>query len=334
MVVENRSVLWSQGHHRVSKLGSSSDRHREAMVERLKGHVRSITDRLVGEGDMNPSLDEAYQFIVSQHTVPVEKVRALLDFLRKKPPEAFNHFQATLCEVGCGDLAASTSDASELDEAELGSLPAFERISSGSPASVERARQRLKISYKEVPVFRRSKGESSKDLCSEWTGKKGGVEEVLANALVARQVNLCDLWQPEYGGKKPDAVGTAGLGKMRSFTLKAAHEWCRGGFWEGLALVRSIRCRDKSVWRAGTVSELFGLRELGLSAEEEREVEAFITDHSEQVALVCDGLDEGSVDKNSFLWRILCGECLPGLRLIVTAPPCSSPPRSEKVRRS
>ena len=262
------------------------DRHREAMVERLQGHVMSITDRLVGEGDMNPSLDEA-----------------------------------------------STSDASEL-EAELGSLPAFERISSGSPASVERAGQRLKISYKEVPVFRRTKGGSSKDLCSEWTGKKGGVEEVLANAFVARQVNLCDLWQPEHGGKKADAVGTAGLGKMRSFTLKATHEWCRGGIWEGLALVRSIRCRDKSVWRIGTVSELFRLRELGLSAAEEREVEAFITDHSEQVALVCDGLDEGSVDKNSFLWRILCGECLPGLRLIVTAPPCSSPARSEKVRRS
>ena len=266
------------------------DRHREAMVERLQGHVMTITDRLVRQGDMNPSLDEAYQFIVSQHTVPVEKVRALLDFLRKKPPEAFDHFQVALGELGCGDLAAmSATDACEL-EAELDSLSAFERISSGFPASVERARERLKTSYKKAAEkvhvlegLSRSKDGGSKDLddvfvniglvssdeveklCSKWTGKDGGVEEVLANALVARQVSLCDLWQADHGGKRPDsilALGTAGSGKTLAFTVKATYEWCGGEFWEKMALLRTIRCRDKSVWRAGTVSELFRLREL------------------------------------------------------------------------
>ena len=327
------------------------DRHREAMVERLQGHVMDIADRLVRQGDMNPSLDEAHQFIVSQHTVPVEKVRALLDFLRKKPPEAFDHFQAALCDLGCGGQAASTSDVIEL-EAELGSLSAFERISLGFSASVERVRNRLKTSYlkaaEKIHVLEglsRSKDGDSKDLddvfvnigivssdeveklCSEWTGKDGGVEQVLANALVARQVSLCDLWQAEHGGKKPDsilALGTAGSGKTLAFTVKATYEWCGGEFWEEMALLRTIRCRDKSVWRAGTVSELFRLRELGLSVTEEREVEAFIIDYAEQVALVCDGLDEGSVDKDSFLWRVLRRECLPGLRLVVTSRPCAA----------
>ena len=37
-----------------------------------------------------------------------------------------------------------------------------------------------------------------------------------------------------------------------------------------------------------------------------------------------DGLDEGSVDKDSFLWSVLCGECLPGLRIVVTSRPCAA----------
>ena len=78
------------------------------------------------------------------------------------------------------------------------------------------------------------------------------------------------------------------------------------------------------MWRAGTVSELFRLRELGLSVEEEKEVEAFIVKHPRKVALVCDGLDEGSVDEDSFLWRVLTRECLPGLRVIVTSRPCAA----------
>ena len=327
------------------------DRHREVMLERLQGHVLNMADRLVQEGDMNPSLDEEYQSVMSQHTVPVEKVRALLDFLRKKPPEAFDHFQAALCELGCGELAAAATDVSEL-ETELGSLPVFERISSGFPASVERARQRLKTSYKKAAEkvhvlegLSRGKEGSSKDLddifvniglvssdeveklCSEWTGKDGGVEEVLADALVDRQVSLCDLWQAMPGGKTPEsilALGTAGSGKTLAFTVKATYEWCEGEFWEQMALLRTIRCRDKSVWRARRVTELFRLPELGLSATEEKEVEKFITDHSGQVALMCDGLDEGRVDKDSFLWRVLCGECLPGLRLIVTSRPCAA----------
>ena len=329
------------------------DKQREAMVKRLQGHIMEIVDRLVQEGNMNPSLDEAYQLIASQHTVPVEKVRCLLDFLRRKPPEAFDHFQSALFEFGCDDLAASYSDARDSPDGSSDSLSAFERLSLSFPESVERARKLLKASYlkaaEKVHVLEgisRSREGSSKDLddifvniglvssddveklCSEWTGKDGGVEEVLANALVARQVGLCDLWQArEEGEKEPDSVialGTAGSGKTLAFTMKATYEWCGGRFWEQMALLRTIRCRDKSVWSAGTVSELFKLRRIGLSTAEEKEVEGFITEHPAQVALVCDGLDEGSVDKDSFLWSVLCGECLAGLRIVVTSRPCAA----------
>ena len=330
------------------------DKQREVMLKRLQGHVMDIADRLVREGHMDPSLDEAYQLIMSQHTVPVQRARCLIDFLRRKPPETFDHFQSALDELGFGELSASDDDVREL-EAEMNSLPAFERLSSCFPASVERARELLKTSYlkaaESIHVLEgisRNKEGGSKELdeifvdiglvssdeverlCSEWTGEDGGVEAVLANALVARQVSLCDLWRARHGlgGKKePDkilALGTAGSGKTLAFTTKANYEWCGGKFWEQMALLRTIRCRDKSVWRAGTVSELFRLRELGLSAAEEKDVEAFITEHPGQVVLVCDGLDEGSADKDTFLWRVLSGECLPGLRIIVTSRPCAA----------
>ena len=301
---------------------------------------------------MDPSLDEAYQVIVSQHTVPVQKARCLIDFLRRKPPETFDHFQSALDELGCGELSASKKDVKKL-EAELSSLPEFERLSTFFPASVERTRNLLKTSYvkaaesvhvleglsrsvegslKELEEIFVNIGLVSSDdvkkLCSEWTGKDGGVEAVLANALEARQVSLCDLWRARQGSEKePDkilALGTAGSGKTLAFTIKATYEWCGGRFWEQMALLRTIRCRDKSVWRAGTVSELFRLRELGLSISEEKEVEAFITEHPGQVVLVCDGLDEGSVDKGHVPVACSLGEGLAGLRIIVTSRPCAA----------
>ena len=234
------------------------------------------------------------------------------------------------------------------------SVTPFERISSCFPASVEKARRLLKNAYvgaaQKIHVLEGlsrcgdeeslkaledifvniglvSSGEVRK-LCSEWTGKDEGVEKVLANALMSRQLSLCDLWKAAQGREKePDtvvALGTAGSGKTLAFTTKAGYEWTTGTFWEQMALVRTIRCRDKSVWRAETVSELFRLQRLGLTPDEEKDVQAFIIEHPRQVALVCDGLDEGSVDKDSLLWDILSRQCLPGLRIVVTSRPCTA----------
>ena len=330
------------------------DRHREEMVRRLQDHVMAIVDRLVQEGDVDPALDEAYQFVVAAHTVPVEKVRRLLDSLHKRSPEAFEHFQSALRENGCGDLTAKDDDVRTL-EAELDALPAFQRLSLelGIPASVREARECLLRSYLEAAsevhmladvsrgdeeVFRHledmfvniglvSSNEVEK-LCSEWTGKDGGVEEVLAQAMNARQVTLHGLLEAQReGGKAPVrimALGTAGSGKSFTFTMKAAYDWCGGTMWEKIALLRTIRCRDKGAWHAKTISELFQLRELGLSAAQEVEVEKFISQHPSHFALVCDGLDEGQVDESSFLWRVMNGTSLRGLRVIITSRPCSA----------
>ena len=342
------------------------DRHREAMVRRLQGHVMAIVDRLVQEGDINPSLDEAYQSIVSPYSVPVEKVRQLLDSLRSRTPEAFDHFQSALREHGCRNLAITAEDVRKL-EAELDLLPVFQRLSLevGVPGSVAEARRRLQRTYLEaasevhmladtsrsadeglkfvedvfVDVGLVSSDEVEK-LCLKWTGKDGGVEEVLSQAMKARRISLSGLLQANREGEKDPvrvvALGTAGSGKTFTFTQKVTYEWCGGEFWAKIAFLQTLRCRDKSVWQAKTIAELFRLRELGLSSEQEAEAEAFIAQHPEHVALVCDGLDEGHVDEDSFLWRVMNGTSLRGLIVIVTSRPCraiSSLSRSGSVHR-
>ena len=60
----------------------------------------------VREGRLDPAL-ETYQFISSAYTLPVDRVRRLLDWLRGKSQQVFNQFQCALIENGCGDLLAS-----------------------------------------------------------------------------------------------------------------------------------------------------------------------------------------------------------------------------------
>ena len=100
------------------------------------------------------------------------------------------------------------------------------------------------------------------------------------------------------------SLGRAGSGKSFTFTVKAECDWSGGTLWEDIALPWTICCqdetRDNGIWRANKISELFHLRELGLSAAQEVEVEACISDYPEHFALVCDGLDEGKVKEQFF----------------------------------
>ena len=315
--------------------------------------MKAVLDRLVQESEINPFHDEAYQLISSSHTVEVEKVRHLLDFLRMRSAEAFCHFQRVLCENECEDLVAKDNDIQQL-EAELELLPSFEKLSLrfGIPNGVLKVRKQLHRSYLEAAsevhmmadVTSRASAEGLRDLkdvfvniglvssdemekwCSEWTGKDRGVEEVLSKALEARPTDLhCLLKTLQRGHKDPVrvmALGAAGSGKSFTFTRKAPYDWSGGNLWEDIALLQTVRCRDKSVWRAKTISELFRLDDFGLSAREETEVRTFITEHPKHVVLVCDGLDEGRVDEGSLLWRIMRGDSLRGLRMVITSRPC------------
>ena len=124
------------------------------------------------------------------------------------------------------------------------------------------------------------------------------------------------------------AAGIAGSGKSTAFTLKAAFEWakvdCEEPFWELFALFFTGSLTDPSWWKAKDLVELFGLGRYGLTDVEKEEVVAYMCDHSEEILLVADSLDEADVDKRSLLWRVLCGKCqdLPKLHVIICSRPC------------
>ena len=104
----------------------------------------NIVDCLVQQGHVNPALDEVYQFIAATHSLPVEKVRCLLDSLRSRSQEAFACFQAALLDNGCEDLVPGEDAAREL-EIDSRSLPRFEKCSLalGVPACVVQVRRFL-----------------------------------------------------------------------------------------------------------------------------------------------------------------------------------------------
>ena len=83
------------------------------------------------------------------------------------------------------------------------------------------------------------------------------------------------------------------------------------------------------MWQAKTLADLLKLAQLHLNAKEQEEVVEFITNHPDNVVIVCDGLDEGSVNefKSSLMWSLLKGNCVGipySLRLVVTTRPCSA----------
>ena len=85
------------------------------------------------------------------------------------------------------------------------------------------------------------------------------------------------------------------------------------------------------MWQGNLLPDLLQLARLNFNVKEQEEVVQFITNHPDQVAIVCDDLDEGDVDefKGSLMWSlyILQGNCVgvsSRLRLVVTTRPCSA----------
>ena len=144
-------------------------------------------------------------------------------------------------------------------------------------------------------------------------------------------LTLEDVFKAKQKGESdPDkvvAAGGAGCGESVCFTRKAPYEWACGRLWKQFALFFCLELRDKSMWQAKTLEDLLKLAKLHLSIKEQDEVVQFVTNHPDQVVIICDGLDEGSVDESSLLWRLLQGKCAgapSNLRVIITTRPCKA----------
>ena len=330
----------------------------------MQNVVPKVLDHLVDKGKIDPLRSEVYQEIMLDTTPPVQKARKLLDWLATQPPDVFWTFQHAIRQdclqtEAVHRLAVSDKEMRDLMERVKNmSLP--ERLDLMSCRGVIKAREQLRKTY-----LSRDKLLMSAGLAK---GKTMTMDKILVNVclLSAEEAKKAfdkpsfssyedrELYdylfkkilqgQPSFlsleevfkakreGEEDPDKVmasGGAGCGKSVCFTHKAPYDWANGELWQQFALLFCLELRDKSVWQAKTLPELLKLPQLNLNAKEQEDVVEFIISHPDKVVIVCDGLDEGSVDefKGSFMWSLLQGKCVgipSSLRLVVTTRPCSA----------
>ena len=326
-------------------------RHEDTLVERMS--TMDIADHLTQAGRMKERMD-VYQQIESQVTIPNERARLLLGFAKKQSSACFWDFQNALAaDSASSDLAISRKD----EQVVAGSFSAEELTAAfysgweeGRPVSVVTVNKKLKERYRalKMPSLDAEAGRKpvsldeirvnicllSADKLDALCGSPGQSQPFKLDNLKEKAssvVNLEDLFSKRAVSEAADllmAAGIAGSGKSTAFTLKAAFEWakvdCEEPFWDLFALFFTGSLTDPSWWKAKDLVEVFGLRRYGLTEVEQKEVVDYMCDHSEEILLVADSLDEADVDKRSLLWRVLCGKCqdLPKLHVIVCSRPC------------
>ena len=326
-------------------------RHEDTLVERMSTMV--IVDQLIEAERMETKMD-VYQQIESQTTIPNERARLLLGFVKKQSSAGFWDFQNALAaDDTSSDLAIERKD----EQVVAGSFSTEELTAAfyagweeGRPVSVVTVNKKLKERYRglKVPSLNVEAGRKpvslaeirvnicllSADKLDALCGSPGQSQPFELDSLKEKTssvINLEDLFSKRAVNETADllmAAGIAGSGKSTAFTLKAAFEWaqvdCEEPFWDLFALFFTGSLTDPSWWKAKDLVEVFGLGRYGLTEVEQKEVVAYMCDHSEEILLVADSLDEADVDKCSLLWRILCGKCqdLPKLHVIICSRPC------------
>ena len=326
------------------------NRHRRQLISRMS--TMDIIDVLIEKGSIDTDQD-AYQNIAACHYQQRnERARLLLDFLlsRSNTQDHFWDFQAALLETGLGDLAVKREDEQRLAQ----TFDTDSRIASTEnralPASVVKVVDELKKRYRkfEVPSVHADdnfkpmsldklvvnisllSADELDALCGCPAQKQpfsfGSLKEKASSAI-----NLNDVFKKDERGLcvlRQLVSGGAGAGKSTAFVKKAPYEWAQedSDFWDHLTLLFEGSLNDPDWWKAKDLKEVFRLQQpsFGLSEEEQDEVVEFICRHSEEVLLVADSMDEGNVDVDSFLWRVLMGKCddLPNLSIIICSRPC------------
>ena len=338
--------------------------HRQSLLDGLQNAVQIILDYLVEKGHMHLLRTNVYQEISLETTTSLDKARKLLDWLATQPSSTFWAFQDALRQErlkteAIHRLAVSDKEMRELMELVVHMSPSerLDLVSCHSP-SVLKAREKLQKTYRSKNELLMRAGLSK--------GKTMTMDQIMVNVCLLSSeevekafdrstfsshqdqersqylfsrildgqssfLSLEDVFKAKRRGEnaphKAVATGGAGCGKSVCFTRKAPYEWAFGRLWEQFALLFCLELRDKSVWMAKTLAELLKLAELNLSAKEQEEVVEFITSHPDQVVIICDGLDEGSVDDSSLLWRVLQGTSAgapSNLHIVVTTRPCTA----------
>ena len=257
-------------------------------------------------------------------TTPCEKARKLLDWLAKQPAKVFWVFQHAIhqdCLQTKADphLAVDEKEIRELMQL-VKEMPLPEQLHLASCHSVLKVRELQQKAYWSRDKLLMSAGlakgktmtmdkllvnvclmssEETKKAFEEPSFSSYQEQEhstYLFSKILRSQLSFLSLEEvfksQREGEKDPHKVmasGGAGCGKSVCFTRKAPYNWTNGELWQQFALLFCLELRDKSVWQAKTLADLLKLAQLNLNAKEQEEVVQFITDHPDQVVIVCDG---------------------------------------------
>ena len=125
-------------------------RHEHDLIRRMA--TEEIVDNLMEKRWMDDGMD-IYQKIDSQTTIPNERARLLLKFLKSQGAACFWDFQESLTKNGCADLAVGR----EKEQAQIKSFSSLELTEAfyaaweeGHPASVVKVNKKLKKRYQDL----------------------------------------------------------------------------------------------------------------------------------------------------------------------------------------
>ena len=323
-------------------------RHEHDLIGRMA--TMDIVDRLTEKRWMDEGMD-IYQKIESQTTIPNDRARLLLKFLKSQGTACFWAFQESLAETGCADIAVGR----EKEQAQIKSFSLHELTEAfyasweeGRPASVVKVNKKLKERYQGLRVRPLAGAVDSEpvslddihvniallstDKLNTMCGSPGQRQPFVMSALKEKAssvINVEDMFDKNKGQDDRNlASGGAGSGKSTAFMQKAPYEWSKEdrdrAFWGSIGLFFTGSLTDWGWWKAERLAEVFSLSRFGLTKGEEDEVVRYIKSHSEEVLLVADSMDEARVDKRSLLWQVLIGKCedLPRLKVIICSRPC------------
>ena len=328
-------------------------KHRDNLILRVP--TMDVVDQLIQRHAMDTSMDIFQRISACHEALRNDRARLLLEYVASQTQKTFWDFQETLVSESCKDLAVRRGDVQEVvegfSEVELSAAAEPRRPKTKPPpASVENVTEQLKTRYRkrkvpsldsQVPRKAVSLDELHVNICLLSVEKldalcdHGGQRKPFGmSSLKGKEssvMDLEDLFNEDERGEVPRmqvVSGLAGSGKTMAFTLKATNEWAkkdrRRPFWKNIRLYFEGSLTDPDWWDAKNLSDLFGLSSFDLTKDEKGEVVEYIRSHADQVLLVADAMDEAKLKVDSFLWRVLTGNCkaVEGLKIIICSRPC------------
>ena len=139
--------------------------------------------------------------------------------------------------------------------------------------------------------------------------------------------------EAEEGEKRNDEesfrillLASEGCGKTTLMTKYCPLQWALGLLWNeefDFVIAREFRY-DKTRRISGVGDLLGGWSSLGIEIPEDRQrIVDYVEDNPHRVCLILDGLDESKLSEcDEFLQKVIRGEELCGIRLVVTSRPC------------